>query len=351
MNGKIGELIYAKQEFIDQIQKKEFVMKFVFEYKCSSLGDIIYKCYGYFNNTPQYVIEQYKQMIESEYNIIKQLSRDFPDHFIKTYEILKTRISGQFNYKNKYYEEGDYNLIGFTMEKMSHDFEEDFIKHKEKNIKYDDFEIYKYMRKALESLCFMHKKQFSHRDIKLQNIFIDRHGNLKLGDLGTTKRDKKTIQEVLKMINDHKNLHSVVGTKSYMAPEIFEAYSNQKEEGSYDPYKADLFSLGMTFLNLVCFQRIPIRNLINGRDSHQEFITKSLSKITNQKFRNCFEIMLQFDHKKRPTLIDFKIKLFDFIFEVEKEKYEISLNEEDEVTVIRKFEIINLKDDIKNNDK
>ena len=350
MNGKIGELIYAKQEFIDE-EKIVFVMTFVFEYKCSSLGDIIYKCYGYFNNTPQNVIDQIKQNIESEYNIIKQLSRDFPDHFIKTYEILKTRISlGPFNYKQKDYEGGDYNFIGFTMEKMSHDLEEDFKKYFDKKIKYDDFEIYKYMRKALESLCFMHKKQFSHRDIKLQNIFIDRHGNLKLGDLGTTKKDKKTIEEVLKIINNHKNLHSVVGTKSYMAPEIFEAYSNKKEEGSYDPYKADLFSLGMSFLNLVCFQRIPARNLNNGKDSHIEFITKSLSKITNQKFRKCFEKMLEFDHTKRPTLIDFKIE-FDFIFEVEKKKYESLLNEENEVTVIRKFQNINLNDDIKNNDK
>ena len=316
MNGKIGKLIYAKQQYIDE-NEIEFVMTFVFEYKCSSLGDIIYKCYGYFKNTPQHIIDQNKEMIESEYKIIKELSRDFPDHFIKTYDILKTGISlGPIKYNNKDYEGGDYNLIGFTMEKMKHDLEEDFKNYLKKNIKYDDFEIYKLMRKALESLCFMHKKQFSHRDIKLQNIFIDRHGNLKLGDLGTTKKDKKTIEEVLKIINNHKNLHSVVGTKSYMAPEIFEAYSNNKEKDTYDPYKADLFSLGMTFLNLVCFQRIQPRNLINGKDSHQEFITKSLSKIANQKFKKCFEIMLQFDHKKRPTLIDFKIT-FDFIFEVE----------------------------------
>ena len=53
--------------------------------------------------------------------------------------------------------------------------------------------------------------------------------------------------------------------------------------------------------------------------------------------------MLQFDHKKRPTLIDFKIT-FDFIFEVEKKKYESSLNKENEVTVIRKFQNINLNE-------
>ena len=47
-----------------------------------------------------------------------------------------------------------------------------------------------------------------HRDIKLENIFIDADGNVKLGDFGLT------------MLKSEERAISPVGTVEYMAPEV-----------------------------------------------------------------------------------------------------------------------------------
>ena len=41
-----------------------------------------------------------------------------------------------------------------------------------------------YMKQLVEGMVYMHKKNVIHRDLKLGNIFLDRHMNLKIADFG-----------------------------------------------------------------------------------------------------------------------------------------------------------------------
>ena len=60
----------------------------------------------------------------------------------------------------------------------------------------------------------MHKLDLIHRDIKLENIFVDEFGTLKFGDFGLTMsmREERGI--------------SPVGTVEYMAPEVRKVFEN-----------------------------------------------------------------------------------------------------------------------------
>lgn len=60
----------------------------------------------------------------------------------------------------------------------------------------------------LTALKYMHEMGIIHRDIKLENIFMDAHGNVKLGDFGLT------------MSQSEEKAVSPVGTVEYMAPEV-----------------------------------------------------------------------------------------------------------------------------------
>ena len=86
------------------------------------------------------------------------------------------------------------------------------------------------LSKAVE---YMHSLNIIHRDIKLENVLVDRHRNMKLIDYGFSVyvRDKK--------------LHIFCGTPSYMAPEIV-----QRRE--YWGKPVDVWSLGVLLYACLC---------------------------------------------------------------------------------------------------
>lgn len=77
-----------------------------------------------------------------------------------------------------------------------------------------------------------------HRDIKLDNIFVSKQGDYKLGDFGIARTVEKTMLEMSKK-----------GTYSYMAPEIYRG-------GAYG-FSVDTYSLGIVMYRLLNNNRTP----------------------------------------------------------------------------------------------
>lgn len=88
--------------------------------------------------------------------------------------------------------------------------------------------------RALE-LC--ERKKIIHRDIKPQNIFVNRNGDFKLGDFGIAR------------VSDHTTRATKAGTYTYMAPEV---YQNR----GYNA-KVDQYSLGLVLYWLLNERRMP----------------------------------------------------------------------------------------------
>jgi len=82
----------------------------------------------------------------------------------------------------------------------------------------------RYLNQIIEAIDFIHKNKIAHRDIKLDNIMVDKNDNIKLGDFGCAS---------------YGNIFSdVQGTYSYMCPQM-------KEKKNYSQ-KCDVWSLGIT---------------------------------------------------------------------------------------------------------
>ena len=113
---------------------------------------------------------------------------------------------------------------------------------------------------CLALLC-LKENEIIHRDIKPSNIFLMQDDTIKLGDFGISK--KVTISNEAKIY---------VGTPIYTSPEII-----QKKIYSY---KADIWSLGVTFIQLISL-RFPF--VAEDNENINDYI---LNKRFNEKILN-----------------------------------------------------------------
>ena len=90
----------------------------------------------------------------------------------------------------------------------------------------------------IEELCagagYAHEKSVIHRDIKPANLMIDRSGRLKILDFG-----------IARVMGAASNTTAMIGTPGYMAPEQI--------EGRPADHRADLFSIGVVFYELLAY--------------------------------------------------------------------------------------------------
>lgn len=94
------------------------------------------------------------------------------------------------------------------------------------NMKISDIKLY--FAEIVVSLNYLHSQKIVYRDLKLENIVIDKNGHLRLIDFGFSKR-----------LKNKDRTYTRCGTEGYIAPEIM------KNLGHGLP--ADIWSLGILF--------------------------------------------------------------------------------------------------------
>lgn len=97
-------------------------------------------------------------------------------------------------------------------------------------------------KEVLSGLQYLHNQRLAHRDIKVENIMLDKEGVSKLCDFGISvyvPLGSSTIATEMK------------GTPAYCPPEIFQTRE-------YDPFKADIWAFGVT-LYILAFHDLPFK--------------------------------------------------------------------------------------------
>lgn len=94
-------------------------------------------------------------------------------------------------------------------------------------------EVKRLLRQVLCALDYLHKEGISHRDIKLENVLLDKDMNVKLIDFGFSTQ-----------LSPRKKTKMFCGTPSYMAPEIVSRVE-------YTGQSADIWASGILLFCLL----------------------------------------------------------------------------------------------------
>ena len=140
-----------------------------------------------------------------------------------------------------------------------------------------------------------------HRDLKPGNLLLDeQEENIFIIDFGESKQYLQNIQE------NTKQILSVKGTPKYFSPELCQVYETKKYE-RLNPYKSDVFSLGLIILEMGMIE-IPekTKNILKKSDVGIKQVVKEginydkpefiVNKITGNKYNNVIQKSVKTDN-------------------------------------------------------
>ena len=134
-----------------------------------------------------------------------------------------------------YFNDGDYLFL--ILDYCSKGSLREYVKNTSKP---DYSLIFSWMRQAIEGLVACHSMGIAHRDIKPTNILIDQYNRIKIADFG------------LSLNSEHgKYISRFAGSLPFTSPEMNSC-------PKYDPLKADVWALGITFYYLL-YGRSPYK--------------------------------------------------------------------------------------------
>ena len=252
----------------------------------------------------------------NEINILSKLNNPY---IISLKCAFKTQIDEETEKLNiimEYVDNGDLNQL--------------ITKYKDDEKFFEEKRLLNWLFQICLSLLYLKENEIIHRDIKPSNIFLLKDDTIKLADFGISKKVSKEDS-------------MFIGTPVYTSPEII-----SKKDYSY---KADIWSLGVTFLQLI-FLRLPflgednetlynniIHKILNpkilnkDKTGYNEDIIKNYSK----EFIDLIDKMVSLNPDDRPSVKDILNKA------IIKTRMELYLKENN----FDENEIIKTKDEIK----
>lgn len=176
--------------------------------------------------------------------------------------------------------------------RMPRSLKDEIAVRKETNCPYSESELQAYYSQLLDVYCHLEQHLIVHRDIKPGNILLDPQGRIQICDFGFTKLINSAFAQ----------MHSIKMTPCYAAPALKEASHRPDAERyapvQHNPFKSDVFSLGMTMLHL---SLLEMPKELMGLPA-QQAIDRVLGTLNySARWRDLLRYMLEVNEFNRPT--------------------------------------------------
>ena len=180
-----------------------------------------------------------------------------------------------------------------------------------------------YCNQLIGALAFLQEMNCAHRDIKPENILVGSSGKiLKISDFGDS----------IKVVRSSMSLK---GTANYLSPILRDAYNrnqgDQIETVHHNPFKSDVFSLGLVILYMATFKDPTIFKKVKTLKEDLDECIKSLGREYNN-LKIILRALLSYDENTRPDFLELREQMLithsynDLNFCTKCQNYLISTN-------------------------
>ena len=164
-------------------------------------------------------------------------------------------------------------------------------------------------KQILLGLQYLHQNYVLHRDIKPDNILLDKNNNIKITDFGISA----IYREGFGKFGAH---NTRVGRPDYVCPEILDSRP-------YD-YKCDIFSLGYTMYFAMNFQ-LPDKRKVYGNQQVKRYFSNPIKNDYNPKLVQLVDRMYRDNPNERPTASE-ALKELESIKKINNNNNNININ-------------------------
>nr|XP_039267547.1 testis-specific serine/threonine-protein kinase 1-like [Styela clava] len=155
-------------------------------------------------------------------------------------------------------------------------------------------EIKKYFWQLVQAIKYCHSMNICHRDLKCENLLLDKENKLLLTDFGFSKS----------MIFNAGNVvlsSTFCGSAAYAAPEIIRGHP-------YDPRMHDIWSMGVILYIMACghmpFDDSNVRKMLKVQLKNQIRFPPRVADILSDELKHLIKRMIQPDITKRANMDD-----------------------------------------------
>ena len=299
---KIKNIFDTKEQILDDLITKEKIEDLS---KNCSIPFFEDKHYNYIKLIGEgsygriYLVED--KITKEEYALKKVLCTSYKEllKFIKEFELIYSlqnpNIMSIYKIQLKYLDQTTSSLY-ILMERAQIDWNMEIKRRKIAKKYYKETEIIAIIKQLSQGLLFLQKNKIAHRDIKPQNILIFPKNIFKIADMGEAKEVNRNRMQMA----------TLRGSELFMSPLLYEGLKLNKKNIRHNPYKSDMFSLGLCFLYAISLNLNILEYIREMKDmnSIKNILNKFLDKTKYSD--KLIEIIYRMIDLKEETRLDFE---------------------------------------------